>query len=308
MRFDFSCYGDMLPALLGRVDDFELRSPMDVHAWYRGEWQAIARQLGFSEELAQELAPLRIARDRITATNQAGVNAFTRWLASRQPVLSENHARAQERVLEDLLARADGQVWRISAEPSTLSSGACYAERGQSYRAFYPDTTPGYFGDGWTGPPPRAESACGWTTPLVLHLGTFPWVYSSRLESEGVGLRWTSSVTRPARIGMRVVARLLDPSANLRQDAREVAAIFEHFRVHVGGTLTGDLRDDLDGPRGRVSARAYNYVMRRFASFFAVRRATLRALRDLPRDVQELAATSTDPCLRAHAQEVARVG
>ena len=78
MRFDFSCYGDMLPALLGRVDDFELRSPMDVHAWYRGEWQAIARQLGFSEELAQELAPLRVARDRITATNQAGLNAFTR--------------------------------------------------------------------------------------------------------------------------------------------------------------------------------------------------------------------------------------
>ena len=307
MRFDFSCYGDMIPALLGRVDDFELRSPMDVHAWYRGEWQAIARQLGFSEELAQELAPLRVARDRITATNQAGVNAFTRWLASRQPVLSEDHARAQERVLEDLLARAEGQLWRISADPSTLSSGACYAERGQSYRAFYPDTAPGYFGDGWTGPPPRAESACGWTTPLVLHLGTFPWVYSGRLEGEGVGLRWTSSVTRPARIGMRVVARLLDPSANLRQDAREVAAIFEHFRVHTGGPA-GDVRDDLDGPRGRVSARAYNYVMRRFASFFAVRRATLRALRDLPRDVQELAASSTDPCLRAHAQEVARVG
>ena len=307
MRFDFSCYGDMIPALLGRVDDFELRSPMDVHAWYRGEWQAIARQLGFSEELAQELAPLRVARDRITATNQAGVNAFTRWLASRQPVLSEDHARAQERVLEDLLVRADGQLWRLYADPSTLSSGACYAERGQFYRAFYPDTAPGYFGDGWTGPPPRAESACGWTTPLVLHLGSFPWVYSSRLEGEGVGLRWTSSATRPARIGMRVVARLLDPSANIRQDAREVAAIFEHFRVHTGG-LAGDLRDDLDGPRGRVSARAYNYVMRRFASFFAVRRATLRALRDLPRDVQELAAISTDPCLRAHAQEVARVG
>jgi len=330
---DITCYGDDIKALADLVGDFELRSPMDVHAWYRGEWQAIARQLGFSEELAQELAPLRVARDRITATNQAGLNAFTRWLASRQPVLSENHARAQERVLEDLLARADGQLWRIYADPSTLSSGACYAERGQFYRAFYPDTAPGYFGDGWTGPPPRAESACGWTTPLVLHLGTFPWIYSARTGA--VGTRWVSAQAQPALTGMQAMASLLEPAGNLREDAQQVAEIFAHFAAHTAPLVArvplyppgraepgklyrragflyvhqGSLHlAGLMGPRGRIAAPAYNYILRRFACFFAVRRAALRALIALPSDVQRIAESSTDPCLRQHVEEVARAG
>jgi hypothetical protein len=239
--------------------------------------------------------------------------------------------------LPSLLARgqASGELWRVAADPTTLAAGACYDDGGQLRRAFYPDTAPGYFGDGWTGPPPRAESACGWTTPLVLHLGTFPWVYSTRIDGPAIGARWASGELQPALTGMRAMASLLEPGGNLRQDARQVAAIYQHFALHTaplvarlpvyqpGRAEAGKLYRragflyvhqgslhlaGLMGPRGRIAAPAYNYILRRFACFFAVRRAALRALIALPSDVQRIAESSTDPCLRQHVEEVARAG
>lgn len=337
MTFDLNCYGDGIKSLADLVGDFDLRSPMDVHAWYRVEWQAIAELLGFSQELEATIAPLRVVRDRVSATNQAGLDAFARWLRRQRPGLSDSHARTQEAVLAQLLTAGEerGELWRLSSDPTTLAAGACYDDGGQLRRAFYPDTAPGYFGDGWSGPPPRAESACGWTTPLVLHLGTFPWVYSSRLDGPPIGARWTSVNASPALAGMRAMARLLDPAGNLRQDARQVAAIYEHFAAHTapliarlplyqpGRAVPGQLYrragflyvhqgslhlEGLSGPRGRIAAPAYNYVLRRFACFFAVRRAALRALIALPSGVQRIAESSTDPCLRRHVEEVARAG
>ena len=75
MTPDLTCYGDDIRGLADLVGDFDFRSPMDIHAWYRVEWQAIAELLGFSQELETTLAPLRVARDRVAATNQAGVEA-----------------------------------------------------------------------------------------------------------------------------------------------------------------------------------------------------------------------------------------
>ncbi|MDC0721723.1 hypothetical protein [Nannocystis bainbridge] len=337
MTPDLSCYGEGIRGLADLVGDFDLRSPMDVHAWYRVEWQAIAELLGFSQELEATLAPLRVVRDRVTATNQAGVDAFARWLRGQRPGLSDSHARTQDAVLAQLLAvgQERGELWRVTADPTTLAAGACYDDGGQLRRAFYSDTAPGYFGDGWNGPPPRAESACGWTTPLVLHLGTFPWVYSSRIDGTAVGARWASGATMPAITGMRAMARLLEPGGNLHQDARQVAAIFEHFTAHTapliarlpvyqsGRAVAGHLYRragflyvhqgslhlaGLPGPRGRIAAPAYNYALRRFACFFAVRRAALRALVALPSDIQRIAECSADPCLRRHVEEVARAG
>ena len=63
-----------------------------------------------------------------------------------------------------------------------------------------------------------------------------------------------------------------------------------------------------DGPRGHVAAPAYNYILRRFASFFAVRRATLRALPALGPDLMRLTRASADPFLRRQVEEVARAG
>ena len=334
---DITCYGDDIKALADLVGDFDLRSPMDVHAWYRVEWQALAEVLGFSQELEAILAPLRVARDRVTATNQAGLAAFARWLRTQPAGVSASHARTQEAVLAQLVAaaQASGELWRVAADPTTLAAGACYDDGGQLRRAFYPDTAPGYFGNGWTGPPPRAESACGWTTPLVLHLGTFPWVYSTRIDGPAIGARWASGEYQPALTGMRAMASLLEPGGNLRQDARQVAAIYQHFALHTaplvarlpvyqpGRAEAGKLYRragflyvhqgslhlaGLMGPRGRIAAPAYNYILRRFACFFAVRRAALRALIALPSDVQRIAESSTDPCLRQHVEEVARAG
>src|SRR5690606_37345276 len=184
------------------------------------------------------------------------------------------------------------------------------------------------------GPPPQAASACGWQTPVSLFLGTFPWVYSTRLAAEGPGMRWSAGTVRPATTAMSAMASLMEPEQNLRQDARQVAAIAGHFITHTAALVrrlpaySPDLRGSagrlfvkgrrlyvhqgslhvatLEGPRGALRASAYNYILQRFACFFEVRRAALRALRALPEAARELAANSTDPCLRAHAEEALR--
>jgi hypothetical protein len=81
--------------------------------------------------------------------------------------VSDAQARVQLAALTSLASggRERGELWRVTADPTTLPMGACYGdgEHPQSpSRAFYPDTAPGYFGDGWEGPRPRAASACGW--------------------------------------------------------------------------------------------------------------------------------------------------
>jgi len=332
---DLRCYGDDIHALADLIPDFELRSPMDVETWSAREWEAIADTLGFAQQFAAVPRAVPTTPDRFAAMTLAALTAFEHALRAGRPGVSDNQARVQSAVIQAMTATGHqrGELWRVTADPTTLASGACYADGGRSLRAFYPDTAPGYFGDGWSGPPPRAESACGWQTPLVLHLGTFPWVYSTRLGDTGPGARWASPASQPALEGLHVVASLLEPATNLRQDARQVAAIYRHFAAHtaplvaalpsfqVGRAEPGRLYRRgrfllahqgslhvaaLDGPRGRLAASAYNYILRRFASFFAVRRATLRALATLPAEVQRHAATSADPCLREQAAEVAR--
>ena len=335
MTPDLTCYGDDINALADVASDFDLRSTMGVTTWLRREWQAIAEALGFAQQFAAMPTSIPTTNDRIAAMNAIGLAAFERSLQAHGATASAEQARVQSAILRQLAAAArhTGELWRVAADPTTLQTGACYSEGARSLRAFYPDTAPGYFGDGWPGPPPRAESACGWTTPLVLHLGTFPWVYSTRLENIGPGMRWPSLGTSPALEGLQFAVSMLEPRSNLQQDARQVAAIVGHFVKHTapllarlpvyqpgrakpgrlyrhGGLLhvhQGSLHvAGLDGPRGRIAAPAYNYIVRRFAAFFAVRRATLRALPSLGPELQQLARGSADPCLRQHVQEAAR--
>ncbi|MBL9102493.1 MAG: hypothetical protein JNL82_16145 [Myxococcales bacterium] len=335
MMVDLNCYGDDIGRLAGQAGEFDLRSLADATAWYRREWQAIAETLGFAQQLAAMPTAIPTTNDRIAAMTATGLAALERALQVQRQAAGAEQARVQLAVLRQLVAgtRTSGELWRIAVDPTTLQTGACFSEGGRSQRAFYPDTAPGYFGDGWPGPPPRAESACGWTTPLVLHLGTFPWVYSTRLEATGPAMRWPTS--GPILEGLQAAVSMLDPRTNLRQDARQVAAIYQHFitntaplvarvpvyqpgraesgRLYRRGALLhvhqGSLHvAGLDGPRGRVAATAYNYVIRRFACFFAVRQAALRAFSALGSEVQQLARTSADPCLRQQVQEVARAG
>ncbi len=338
MTPDLTCYGDDIKALADLVGDFDLRSPMGLTTWLRGEWQVVAEVLGFTQQLAAMPTAIPTTDDPIAAMNAIGLAAFDRSLqAGRRANASAEQARVQSTILRQLATAAagTGELWRVAADPTALQNGACYSEGGRSLRVFYPDTAAGYFGDGWPGPPPRAESACGWTTPLVLHLGTFPWIYSTRLENIGPGMRWPALGTNPVIEGLHVAVSMLEPRQNLKQDARQVAAIVRHFSMHTaplvarlpvyqpgraepgrlyrhGGLLyvhQGSLHvAGLDGPRGRIAAPAYNYIVRRFAAFFAVRRATLRALPSLGPELQHLARGSADPCLRQHVQEVARAG
>ncbi len=336
MTTDLHCYGADIEALADLAGDFDLRSPIDTRTWYRKTWESIAEILGFPQQLAAELDRQRGAREWVTATGEAGMTAFMMRMRQTRPAVTDRQASTQLTVIEQMTSasRASGELWRVTVDPTTLETGACYEEdRGGLSRAFYPDTTPGYFGDGWPGPPPRAESRCGWETPLVLHFGTFPWVYSSRLDAAGPGLRWISPSLAPALESFHVMASFLQPEANLQQDARQVVGIYRHFaaqtapliarvpaqpgRVAVGqlyqraGLLhvhQGSLHvAGLDGPRGRLPALAYNHIMQRFAAFFAVRRAALRALAWAP-EMKRLVASTSDPCLRAQVEEVARVG
>ena len=335
MTPDLNCYGDDIRQLADLAGDFDLRSAVDVSRWYAREWQVIADPLGFRQPLASAPTAIPIGGDLVITMNLAGLAAFERALQAAWTGGTDKQGHVQTAVLQQMAALGlqRGELWRVSVDPTTLTTGACYPDQGRMHRAFYPDTAPGYFGDGWPGPPPRAESACGWTTPLVLHLGTFPWVYSTQLEVVGAGARWGAPTAKPALEGLQVVASLMEPCTNLRQDARQVAAIYRHFVTHtaplvarvptfvVGQAQPGVLYRRgallhvhqgslhvayLHGPRGRIAAVAYNYVLRRFANFFAVRRAAVRALATLTPDVQQLARDSADPCLRQHAQETAR--
>lgn len=325
---DLSCYGAQIAGVADLVGDCDLRSSTEVSAWYRLEWQAMADVLGFAQQFAAAL-PARSSSSSVAALTQAGLEAFAVTLR-HGPKESDSQARTQSSVIQQLVTtgRERGELWRVTVDPSTLPTGACYVEGDRALRAFYPDTAPGYFGDGWQGPPPRAESACGWQTPLVLHLGTFPWVYSSRIDGAGPGVRWASAKALPAVSGLQLAASLMEPSTNLRQDARQVASLFSHFDAHTqplvarlpvfqagraqagklyrrGGFLyvhQGSLHvAALDGPRGRLPAPAYNHILRRFACFFAIRRASVRALQTLPLELQRLAMSSADPCLRDQA-------
>ena len=334
MDSSLACYGGELDSVAALVGDFDLRSPAETHAWLRIEWQAIADVIGFGQQLDAALASVRAVRDDGTMIHRAGAEAFARWLARTPAAISEAQAQVQWSVLEEV-AGSGRERWHVTVDPTSLRSGACYRDGDQMLRAFYPDTAGGYFGDGWEGQRPKAESACGWTTALSLHLGTFPYVYSTRMDGPGPGLRWVSAGVPPAVAGMRVMAAMMQPANNLRQDAAQVAAIFEHFRAHTArlvamlpafrpgqvrpGTLyrrggflhvhQGSLAAaGLQGPRGYISAPAYNYILRRFACFLAVRRAALRAVPYVPA-LMEAARASLDPCVRRQlGEEVARAG
>ncbi len=205
MTTDLHCYGADIEALADLAGDFDLRSPVDTRTWYRQTWESIAEILGFSQQLAAELDRQRGAREWVTATGEAGMTAFMMRMRQTRPAVTDRQASTQLTVIEQMTSasRARGELWRVTVDPTTLETGACYEEdRGGLSRAFYPDTTPGYFGDGWPGPPPRAESRCGWETPLVLHFGTFPWVYSSRLDAGGAGAALDLAVGRTGGRGV----------------------------------------------------------------------------------------------------------
>ncbi len=303
---------------LERLND--VVQPLNLRRNAAGWYRDVASTLGTS------LGLLNIER------HGAGLDAlgpaYTAALRAQRPSVGEAQASVQSQVLAHCATLES--PWHAVLDPTTLASGACFASGDVSERAFYPDTAPGYFSNGHPGPPPRAASTCGWTTPLSLYLGTFPWVYSNRLAGAPGG--WISPSLNPAARAMDIANSLLRPERNLRQDAREVAGIAAHFLaetnrftaelpsspraagdVYFAGGLLRAHRASLaivsfQGPRGGLSAYAYNYCVLRFAAFFAVRKASVIALATLPSEARKLALTSADEVLRHDAERAALGG
>lgn len=189
-------------------------------------------------------------------------------------------------------------------------------------RTFLGDAGPSYF---WE-PAPSTQLlhlGCGWSTPLRLNLGTFPWVYGHRLQSPAPGLSWRSSSTQhPAPVALRIAAGFWHPEGNLSADARDVVSAWRHWRetagplvaalptspttagevYRVGERLVAHQTDDasagINGPRGFICVAAYNFIQERFAAFFAMRRVLLRARRHLSPELRQLLMTNKDPCVR----------
>lgn len=125
---------------------------------------------------------------------------------------------------------------------------------------------------------------------------------------------------------MRLCAGLWQPEGNLRQDARTVVHRYRHFRqavdlvlrdipqyapralvpgrIYRRGLLLHAEQASLElatvpTPFGPLAANAHNYIVRRFAAFFALRRALLRDATRLSPALAALVTQNPDPCLRA---------
>jgi hypothetical protein len=207
---------------------------------------------------------------------------------------------------------------------STVAGGACFEQGpGVRTRAFLDDPGPNYF-HGVRGGSPQGE--CGWQGPVYLSLGTFPWVYGGRLHRTPPGLDWEEAGQwSPAVTAMRLCASLWQPEGNLAQDARVVVLAYRAYRQSVDEALRAVPEHDaravvpgqlvrrglwldaahsslevhtIAGPRGPLTASVHNYIVRRYAAFFALRRSLLSAVAQLTPDLRRVLARNPDPCVR----------
>ncbi len=196
---------------------------------------------------------------------------------------------------------------------------------GGNARAFRTETAASYFADR------HDPGADGSTYRVALSFGTYPYVYGGVLGPEPPGLRWASGRPwSPATDALRIAASLWTPAINLTQDARLVVAQYRYFRRSTASLLEGvtawrrgnaaavgrvywrgvllqvhqgsESLATFNSPRGPLSVKAFNYITRCFAAFFAARRAFVRALPRMPREVQRAHRRNPDPCLRLVAE------
>ncbi len=356
-----ACYDRDLDAFADLAGDFDFLASGERERWMVAQWMQIAQATGWAGELEATVASLQRSRVGLDRLDDAALAAFGRRLdgAQEEPARVDR-AKVRQEVLLAIEQRQPANLWRIELDVGPLPGGACYGRtqwrprppgvlqglaggagvQGQPRpavdpagevitvpeRAFAADAAPSYF---WTPTPTLVQHqlGCGWQTPIRLSLGTFPWVYGNRLHAQAPALGWRpAGVIRPAVIALRIATSFLAPAGNLRQDARDVAGAWNHWRMttaplvaalpawpSTGPRLSGTtyrrglllvaegLREDaagLNGPRGFVSLAAYNFIQRRFAAFFALRRALLRARSRLTPELKAALSTNPDPCVR----------
>lgn len=337
-----TCYGPDIEALADveagvhsvnsdAIDDFVLR-----------QWNDVARTLGFLFPLTTVTRGLR-TRGGLLGLHSVALAAFDQWLRDQPRVRAADipdgvrvaRAQARQEILLGYAEKKPDLLWHLEEPAGSFVGGGCF-DRGPattlSGRAFADDNAPGYFRDGTRATP---QGTCGWAGPIMVSIGTFPWTYGSRLHRTPPGLDWESAGTwTPAVIGMRLCASLWLPAGNLRQDARQVVLSYRQFRTaadvalrevpvhdtkstHPGtlyrrGLLLHVEQDSLathtlTSPRGPLAASAYNYCIRRFAAFFALRRSLLTQVEKLTPDLIGALAKNDDPCMQPYKKQGMRV-
>lgn len=332
-RYLAECYGGDIEALADVAGDFDAQSPEESAMFLLRQWTRDAETIGFARELADAAAAIRGTRLGLVGIHAAALAAFDRWsVAPRRPLAPEvpaavraARAKVRQEVLLAIGAARRGRLWAIDEPATNLPARACF-ERGPvttiSGRAFLVDAAENFFHGNRQGA--KSGSTCGWETPVILALGTFPWVFGSKLHRTAPGLDWDAAPPwNPAALAMRLATSLWQPLGNLEQDATQVVQSFRHYTRAVELALAplptwpngqpGQLvrkglllhvdHGSLDtgganSPLGYLSATAHNFIVRRFAAFFAVRRAHARVASKLPIDLRRIIARSPDPCLR----------
>lgn len=330
MSFLSTCYGADIDALADEGDGFNNVTSSTITNFVLRQWTDVATTLGFLRPLSVVANGLRSRRDGLTGLHSAALATFEQWHRARvrdASPLSVSARLARARVRHEVLvghaARRPGNVWVLDEPASSLADGAVY-ERGPGVmtRAFQDDTGPGYFHGVRQG---ERQGDHGWQGPVFLSLGTFPWVYGNRLHRTPPGLDWEEAGEwAPAVTAMRLCASLWQPEGNLAQDARVVVLAYRAYRQSVDEALravpalgarmeVGQLHrrglwldaqqsslevHTVAGPRGPLTASVHNYIVRRFAAFFALRRSLLSATAQLTPDLLRILAQNQDPCVR----------
>ncbi len=343
-RYLAECYGGDIEALADVAGDFDAQSPEETTVWILHQWVGIAETLGFARELADAAAAIRNTRLGLMGIHAAALMAFERWSATPRrplsPLLPAANRAARAKVRHDvLLALGDsrrGKLWAIDEPAANLPARACFdpgPATTVSGRAFLVDAGENFFhGNRYSPPATQPANSCSWETPVLLSLGTFPWVYGSKLHRTPSGLDWDAVAPwHPAAAAMHLSARLWQPLGNLQQDATQVVQRFRHYARVVDkvlpriptwpeGTPNQLVRKGLllhidhgsldtagaNTPLGYLAATAHNFIVQRFAAFFAVRRAYTRAANHLPIELRRAIADNPDPCLRRLVDPQAR--
>jgi hypothetical protein len=331
-RYLAECYGGDIEALADVVGDFDAQSPEESTTFLLRQWTNIAEPLGFARELSEAAAAIRGTRLGLVGMHAAALAAFERWsTAPRRPfspaipaAIRSARAKVRHDVLVAFGEQRRGKLWAIDEPAANLPAKACF-ERGPatnvSGRAFLVDAAENFFHGNRQGN--KAPSTCGWDTPVILSLGTFPWVFGSKLHRSAPGLDWDAAPpSNPAAIAMRLAASLWQPLGNLQQDATQVVQRYRHYtraaelalaqlptwpKSQPGALVRKGLLLHIDhgsldtaganSSLGYLSATAHNYIVHRFAAFFAVRRAHARVAAKLPIELRRTIAHNPDPCL-----------
>lgn len=338
-----TCYGPDIDALADVDGGLRDVSSDGVDEFMLRQWNDVARTLGFLFPLTTVTRGLRTRAGGLLGLQSVALAAFEQWLRERPRALAAEipdgvrvaRAQARHEILLGYAEKKPDLLWYLEEPASSLVGGGCF-DKGSaatlSGRAFADDNAPGYFRDGTGGTP---QGTCGWAGSVKVSIGTFPWTYGSRLHRTPPGLDWESAgAWTPSVIGMRLCASLWLPGGNLRQDARQVVLNYRKFQYTTDSALRklplydaktavpGALyrrglllhaeqvsleTHTLESHHGPLAANAYNYCIRRFAAFFAMRRSLLARVEKLTPDLIGTLAGNDDPCLQPYQQPGLRV-